>query len=240
MSTVPYSAWAHAIQVAHAGLNGAKLGLRTAVLVRSFKGFINQFKTGATEALDIPQPENIKKLGKVAREISDHQKGESDPPTDAELRDALKIVGARFSAIRRSRQHMALSSVPSPLPTRRPRFKPLTMGRDDPALMTSESEKERMPYPFTRNKNQRVARPRRTAEEELQRLQDDPRSAEEILGEMLRGNTQRRRREARGSGLTNIPEQTRGRIHVPNPVLPHNDVANDPYLIKSQHNNNIE
>ena len=28
----------------------------------------------------------------------------------------------------------------------------------------------------------------------------------------------------------------RGLIHVPDPVLPHNDVANDPYLIKSQHN----
>ena len=31
-------------------------------------------------------------------------------------------------------------------------------------------------------------------------------------------------------------ESGRGRIHVPDPVLPHNDVANDPYLIKSQHN----
>ena len=32
----------------------------------------------------------------------------------------------------------------------------------------------------------------------------------------------------------------RGRIHVPSPVLPYNDVGNDPYLNKSQHNNNIE
>jgi hypothetical protein len=32
-------------------------------------------------------------------------------------------------------------------------------------------------------------------------------------------------------------EMGRGLIHVPDPVLPHNDVGNDPYLIKSQHNN---
>ena len=32
----------------------------------------------------------------------------------------------------------------------------------------------------------------------------------------------------------------RGLIHVPDPVLPHNDVSNDPYLIKSQHNSIVE
>ena len=36
------------------------------------------------------------------------------------------------------------------------------------------------------------------------------------------------------------PRLGRGRIHVPSPVLPYNDVGNDPYLNKSQHNNNIE
>ena len=35
-------------------------------------------------------------------------------------------------------------------------------------------------------------------------------------------------------------ERGRGRIHVPDPVMAYNDVGNDPYLIKSQHNNNIE
>ena len=36
------------------------------------------------------------------------------------------------------------------------------------------------------------------------------------------------------------PPTGRGRIGVPSPVLPYNDVGNDPYLNKSQHNNNIE
>ena len=44
----------------------------------------------------------------------------------------------------------------------------------------------------------------------------------------------------RGSGLPNIPEHAVARIHVPDPVLPHNDVSNDPYLIKSQHNSIVE
>ena len=44
-------------------------------------------------------------------------------------------------------------------------------------------------------------------------------------------------REMQGDGK---PNRSRGRIHVPDPVLPHNDVSNDPYLIKSQHNSIVE
>jgi hypothetical protein len=45
---------------------------------------------------------------------------------------------------------------------------------------------------------------------------------------------QRKRRFFVGEGMG------RGRIHVPDPVLPHNDVSNDPYLIKSKHNSIVE
>ena len=80
-------------------------------------------------------------------------------------------------------------------------------------------------------------------------IQMDRRSADEILTNKRLLNTlekEAKRRAAAGEPLyTGIfsgkkPPSGRGRIHVPKPVLPYNDVGNDPYLHKSQHNNIIE
>ena len=93
MNPVPYNMWAHAITVAHGGLVGARLGLKTTVVVRSFKQLIRHLTSGAQQALDAPQPEKIKRLGRVAREISDYKRGESEPPTDADMKRALQGTG---------------------------------------------------------------------------------------------------------------------------------------------------
>ena len=78
----------------------------------------------------------------------------------------------------------------------------------------------------------------------------DKRDAEQILDNpaLLRKlQEEAERRAAAGEplypeykGIFSEKKKGRGRIHVPSPVLPYNDVGNDPYLNKSQHNNIIE
>ena len=97
LDQAPYDMWAHALTTAHGGLTGAKLGLRTTILVRSFKKFIQQLRDGAQETLDVPEPEKVRKIGQVVREIGEHKRGESDPPTDAEMDQALKAAGYEYT-----------------------------------------------------------------------------------------------------------------------------------------------
>jgi hypothetical protein len=91
--------------------------------------------------------------------------------------------------------------------------------------------------------------------EELERMQQllmsDDRSPETLLDEMLKlemkkkqmlkdqkaANPKPGKTKRRLVGKQRVSPTGRGLIHVPDPVLPHNDVGNDPYLIKSQHNN---
>ena len=264
MPAAPYDMWAHAIQLASGGLAGAKLGLKGAVVINSFKMFIKNLTSGMQQVLDAPEPSKLKRLGRVAREISDYKRGESDPPTDAEMDQALEDVG--YTKTQRPK-------------TRHSRLQALRDTQDRFALMHkpagSSSERQTlMPYPFVRDVNRRSSRAAASSSSSAA-----PISADAVLDAMLRNpenadaihalyaqtmeqqqesaqeseqerprfahrrhRTKRPKTETpeRGSGLPNIPEHAVARIHVPDPVLPHNDVSNDPYLIKSHHNSIVE
>ena len=263
MNPAPYDMWAHALTVAHGGLVGAKIGLKTTFLARSFKQFIRHLTSGAQKALDAPQPEKIKRLGRVAREISEYKRGESEPPTDADMKQALQDAGyqktqrpktraVRMQALRDKQDRFALMPKPK-----------------GPSLWSDESDRETpKPYPFVSDINRRSSRAAASssssaappaasatlsADQLLEAMLKSPQTADAIYAMHQKAEEEREQRRPtrrhrtkkpvspeRGSGLPMIPEHVRGLIHVPDPVLPHNDVGNDPYLIKSQHNNIIE
>ena len=147
-----------------------------------------------------------------------------------------------------SKQHRTLygffGMTPSIIPHERPAPRPMNKPRGTPPpaaasapLRRAEPELEQ-PAQLRPRKSRWDKTP--TEEQHLAHLiEQDSRSPEVILQnpKLLRTlQSEAKRRANAGYPLV----RGRGRIHVPDPVLPHNDVANDPYLIKSHHNNIIE
>ena len=105
---------------------------------------------------------------------------------------------------------------------------PLERKEQRDRLSHVESEYERMEKMLMSNP--------RSAESLLESMMKLEREKQQILQDQKPGKTKRHRLR----GKQHVPQTGRGLIHVPDPVLPHNDVSNDPYLIKSQHNSIVE
>jgi hypothetical protein len=142
---------------------------------------------------------------------------------------------------------------PAPRPMNKPRGTPPPAAASAPQSLSSEGPFHDQRHPLRRAEPEleqpAQLRPRKsrwdktpTEEQHLAHLiEQDSRSPEVILQnpQLLRTLHSEAKRRA-NAGYPLVRGSGRGRIHVPDPVLPHNDVANDPYLIKSHHNNIIE
>ena len=88
------------------------------------------------------------------------------------------------------------------------------------------------------NPNHPAARSKAAEAAEYQRLMENPRTAEELLERALHGQkvqrerTTRQKKAARAITPPSSSTESGGRIGVPSPVLPYNDISNDHFLNK--------
>ena len=225
----PVPIWKELIGRAAAAFNGGLLGGKVSAIVTYYKSICNDLGLEVTGALHSPTGKALQQLATVSSNINRHLAGEAEAPSEAELTDAQEIMEHRAvrdrptsSAARRS---SSSSARPHALQDLRPMPRP---GSQQPGRRPNPNMQQ-----FDRDVRVRNREQAKRIDLAAHRERELRARAywQQELGELPPPTAPRKRVSHRMSELSREMTGT-GRIGIPEPILPYNDISNDHFLNK--------
>jgi len=241
----PVTLWDAAMRHAENALSGSGYGAMMSGLFRSSLAITKEVRKAVFGALEVNDEKGAQaELGKQAQI-------ENAASTGVPASQVLPIININLGpapvaprAIQDApRTIQALQDQPAaPFGVNYVRLPPQPIPNPNPALALQDQPQQKLQDQPSQRRWNRAEREefdqRRRQLQQTERKLQGLRTQAEYEGEL--SEMPRLPRGRRVPIIQHEEGSGRGRIHVPDPVLPHNDVSNDPYLIKSQHNSIVE